>query len=283
MDGNLIVESTEGQGTCVTLSLTAQRCELPRDTETELAPMATGTTPLRILVAEDHLPSLHLLKEQLELLGHTPVLTHNGLEALFCWEDAEFDMLITDCNMPELSGMALTEQIRQQEAALRVRPCIIIGMTASARKAEINKCMEAGMNQCLIKPVSISQLTRFVPDLREPARQAEKVIEQTNHTFLSNLPEAKRHELILELIATNETDYQELETALGAENFTGMQNTLHRLKGSARIISSDELWTLCELLEATVMNTNISRNQLIEPLAELKRLLLNIQQGLLKR
>ncbi|QSB39162.1 response regulator [Pseudomonas hygromyciniae] len=96
----------------MTLSLTAQPCELKTSTEIQAHAAAEGSTPLRILVAEDHLPSLHLLKEQLELLGHIPILTQNGLEALFQWEDTEIDLLITDCNMPELSGMALTREIR---------------------------------------------------------------------------------------------------------------------------------------------------------------------------
>lgn len=283
MGGNLAVESTEGQGTCVTLSLTAQPCELKTSTEIQAHATAEGSTPLRILVAEDHLPSLHLLKEQLELLGHIPILTKNGLEALFQWEDAEIDLLITDCNMPELSGMALTREIRQRETALRVRPCTIIGMTASARKEEISKCMEAGMNQCLIKPVSIAQLTRYVPDLGERSQHGKTVVEQTEYTFLSNLPDAKRFDLVHELIATNETDYQELETALEAGNFKSMQNTLHRLKGSARIIGSDDLWTLCEALEAAVMSANVNRAPLIQPLTELKKLLLAIHQMLLKR
>ncbi len=283
MGGNLAVESTEGQGTCVTLSLTAQPCELKTSTEIQAHAAAEGSTPLRILVAEDHLPSLHLLKEQLELLGHIPILTQNGLEALFQWEDTEIDLLITDCNMPELSGMALTREIRQREIALRVRPCTIIGMTASARKEEISKCMDAGMNQCLIKPVSIAQLTRYVPDLRERAQHGKTVVEQTEYTFLSNLPDAKRFDLIHELIATNETDYQELETALEAGNFKSMQNTLHRLKGSARIIGSDDLWTQCEALEAAVMSANVNRIPLIQPLTELKKLLLNIHQMLSKR
>ena len=282
MGGNLAVESTEGQGTCVTLSLTAQRCELKPSTQVQAPATAKGSTPLRILVAEDHLPSLNLLKEQLELLGHTPILTQNGLEALFRWEDTEIDLLITDCNMPELGGMALAREIRKREAALRVRPCTIIGMTASARKEEISECMEAGMNQCLIKPVSITQLTHYIPDLGERVQHGETIAEQTESTFLSNLSDAKRLDLINELIATNEADYQALETALQAANFKSMQNTLHRLKGSARIIGSDDLWALCESLETALMSDSVNTPPLIQPLAELKRLLLNTHQMLLK-
>ncbi|WP_191625117.1 response regulator [Pseudomonas fluorescens] len=117
------------------------------------------------MIVEDHQPSLVLLKEQIELLGHLPTLAHDGLAALFLWEDQTFDLIITDCNMPELDGLGLTEEVRHLERAQRQHPVTIIGTTASARSQDHEAALASGMDACLLKPLSLSKLARHVPAL----------------------------------------------------------------------------------------------------------------------
>lgn len=278
--GDLEVTSVLGEGTCVSVSLSAQPSELGISATKEPPTVIKRATSLRILIAEDHLPSLTLLKEQLELLGHTPIISHNGLEALFSWEDTEIDMLITDCNMPELSGMGLTTEIRNREKSIGVRPCTIIGLTASARKVDISECIDAGMNHCLIKPVSIAQLKNFVPDLREQQRSASDPLTPSN--FLLNLPDHKKNAMLQELISTNRSDYRALSDAFESEDVNKMHDTLHRLKSSAGIMNSSELRAICESLDSALkspMDKPIIANELVE----LDRILTNLHNVLLEQ
>ena len=108
---------------------------------------------LNILVAEDNVINQLILREQLEELGCTVELASNGVEALSIWNDATFDLLLTDVNMPKLNGYELTRFLRSQGC---VAP--IIGATANAMLGEEELCLAAGMNQCLVKPFSLRAL-----------------------------------------------------------------------------------------------------------------------------
>ncbi|MHC8339459.1 transporter substrate-binding domain-containing protein [Pseudomonas sp. HLT2-19-2] len=244
MGGDLLVSSTPGQGTSVTLRVPATVASPVIDAPPP-APIAASTSPrpLTVLIAEDHEPSLKLLKEQIEFLGHRPVLANNGLQALFLWEDTDFDLLITDCNMPELDGYELTSEIRQLERRSRRRPCTIIGVTASAQKSDHMQGLEAGMDQCLVKPVGLTELARLLP----------KVVGSTPDNgvdgLLANLPADKRKELVQDLLDSNALDYRVLEEALLQSDWPSMKRTAHRLKSSARIIASAELLGACEAIE----------------------------------
>ncbi|MHC8388598.1 transporter substrate-binding domain-containing protein [Pseudomonas sp. MDT2-39-1] len=249
MGGDLKITSAEGQGTSVTLRMSAviSATSDTSDSNTAMIASPTTSTRLNVLIAEDHAPSLKLLKAQIELLGHTPILAQNGLDALFQWEDAEIDIVITDYNMPELDGIALTKEIRKLEQRLQARPCTIIGVTASMLEVIVGDCLDAGMNNCLLKPVSISTLAHYVPTRLEPAQ--EQGFDQVTTGFLSALPEQKRQELMRDLVTSNEADYQALEAAIVSVDLTSIKSTVHRLKSSARIIHSDRLLKLSESIE----------------------------------
>lgn len=278
MGGTLQVASTKGEGTSVTLSLLLERGLLnytPHiDSVARIAP--TGTTSMSILIAEDHLPSLHLLKEQLELLGHEVILAHNGLDALCQWEHSEVDIIITDCNMPELDGAGLAREIRAREQDLQVRPSIIIGLTANTRKEDIQKCLVAGMDHCFVKPLNLSLLSRFVPDLRNDHAQSEQPLAD----FLHNFPLEKQHDLINKLVTTNEIDYKTLELALSTIDLLAMEGALHKIKSSARILGASDLLDLCEKFEQAIEAT-ASPLELEARLVELKRNLGNLHRNIL--
>ena len=147
MGGDLLVESELGVGSTMTLKGIAVDADLVKVTPAPLRANAPASTNkrLNILIVDDHLPSLKLLQEQILLLGHLPLIAHDGLEALFKWEDHEVDMVITDCNMPELDGIGLTEEIRKLEKLLKGKPCTIIGITASARPEDMRAYLKAGV------------------------------------------------------------------------------------------------------------------------------------------
>ncbi|MGE8420900.1 ATP-binding protein [Pseudomonas sp.] len=108
---------------------------------------------LRVLVAEDNVINAAIIKEQLEALGCSVVVTANGEQALAQWAPDHFDLLLTDVNMPIMNGYQLAETLRQQGATLP-----IIGVTANALREEGERCAAVGMNAWLVKPLNLATL-----------------------------------------------------------------------------------------------------------------------------
>ncbi|MCC6374905.1 MAG: response regulator, partial [Moraxellaceae bacterium] len=84
---------------------------------------------------------------------------NNGLEALTLWHQHRFALVITDCHMPEMDGFELTQKIRLLEQS-DSKLCPIIAFTANALRGETERCLSAGMNDYLSKPLEIQALHR---------------------------------------------------------------------------------------------------------------------------
>ncbi|WP_409283982.1 transporter substrate-binding domain-containing protein [Pseudomonas protegens] len=278
--GDLLVDSTVGAGTTMTLTACAE--SVAANDSPKLLPVSEPISStrqrLKILIVEDHLPSLTLLKEQIELLGHIPILAQDGLEALFAWEDREIDLIITDCNMPELDGMALTEEIRRLEQQLCMRPCTIIGTTASARNEDIQAGIAAGMDVCLLKPLSVAMLSRYVPTFAE-STELEALKDGTEALLLFNLPEDKRNNLLLNLISCNEQDIQALEQALTHLDLKTVASLIHKLKSSAQLMQSKKLQELCESTEEALMS-NVPHSIIVQFSEDIKNIIQELNSTL---
>jgi len=140
------------------------------------APSAAGeeiTVPaqrIRILVAEDNEINQVVLASQLERLGHVSVITGDGLEALAAWQSQPFDLVLTDCHMPNMDGFGLTDAIRREERVRGFAPIPIIAVTANAQAGEGDRCIARGMTAYLSKPVRVSDLRRAIAEVLPPPR-----------------------------------------------------------------------------------------------------------------
>lgn len=117
---------------------------------------------IRILVAEDNEINQVVLATQLERLGHAPVLADDGLAALALWQTQGFDLVLTDCHMPNMDGFGLTEAIRREEGERGLKPIPIIAVTANAQAGEGDRCIVHGMTGYLAKPVRVADLRRLI-------------------------------------------------------------------------------------------------------------------------
>lgn len=180
-------------------------------------------------------------------LGHRVVACGDAREALQRWRSGTFDVLMTDCNMPGMNGYALTEAIRQIEAQEGRSPCPVIGCTANAFEDERERCERAGMDQLLVKPVTLDQLAqslaRFLPSpsfniqtLRGMTQADEHVLQRMLQELLRNLGE----------------EQQALEEALAVQDWGRLGGTLHRLKGVCCLIDALPLAKACIELEVLV-------------------------------
>ena len=125
---------------------------------------------LRILLAEDNVVNQKLASELLRRDGHTIVVVGDGHQAVAAVRDQAFDLVLMDVQMPTIDGLKATAEIRAAEAEKDTGQRLpIIAMTASAMHGDQEKCMEAGMDDYLTKPINISSLramlAKFAPGI----------------------------------------------------------------------------------------------------------------------
>src|SRR5205085_2723035 len=104
---------------------------------------------------------------RLEQRGHEVVVADNGREAVRAWERTPFDLVLMDVQMPEMGGFEATALIREKEkTAGRHTP--IVALTAHAMKGDRERCLAAGMDDYLAKPIRVDELFRIVAEIAGP-------------------------------------------------------------------------------------------------------------------
>ena len=110
-----------------------------------------------ILVAEDNVTNQDVIRRQLNLLGYQCEIAHDGVEALAMWEQKRYGVLLTDCHMLATDGFELTAATRAGEAGSNAR-APIVAITAKALQGEADRCLAAGMDDYLSKPLDMKAL-----------------------------------------------------------------------------------------------------------------------------
>jgi CheY-like chemotaxis protein len=126
---------------------------------------------LRVLVAEDNEVNQKVVSRMLERLGHHAEVAVNGREALERAKAGTFDLVLMDCQMPEMDGWEATARIRAALAGRRRIP--ILALTANASDADRQRCLDAGMDAHLSKPLKLERLAEALSTWG-PATPAER-------------------------------------------------------------------------------------------------------------
>lgn len=161
MGGHVSVKSDVGKGSefivCFDLKVAEEQpADLKPDTTKENANAATQHI---VLVVEDYEPNIMVASHYLESLGYAYSVARSGIEAVEMFKSRPYDMVLMDVQMPELNGFDATHLIRQYEAAQNLKRTPIIGMTAHALFGDKERCLEAGMDDYIAKPVSEAELS----------------------------------------------------------------------------------------------------------------------------
>lgn len=117
--------------------------------------MSENRKSLHILVAEDNPINQKLAVRVLQKQGHTSVVANNGREAIETWEQQSFDAILMDVMMPEMDGLVATAEIRRREKVTG-KHIPIIAITANAMVGDREKCLAAGMDDYISKPVDVT-------------------------------------------------------------------------------------------------------------------------------
>ena len=168
MGGCISFESIPGAGSRFLVTVPFRKAA---SAERSLAETPASTRPagselpaarLRVLVAEDDLVSRRMMVRFFEKLGHDADAVVNGCEALTSLRRSSYDLLLMDCQMPEMDGYEATQRIRAGDAGAVNANLPIIALTASAMDGDRARCLEVGMNDHLSKPISLSELTEVL-------------------------------------------------------------------------------------------------------------------------
>jgi signal transduction histidine kinase/DNA-binding response OmpR family regulator len=124
-------------------------------------PRLSSPAPLDILLAEDNPVNQRVALRVLQNEGHRVVLASNGREALRRLSEKRFDLVLMDIQMPELDGLETTKEIRRQESPSGPR-IPIVAMTANAMTGDRDRCLEAGMDDYISKPIRAADLLKIV-------------------------------------------------------------------------------------------------------------------------
>ena len=126
----------------------------------DLDPEQAARHPLRILLAEDNVVNQKLATRLLSRMGYEADLAANGLEAIEAVERQPYDLVLMDVQMPEMDGLEATRRIVEQ-APVEARPWIV-AMTANAMDGDRERCLEAGMNGYISKPIRVEELVAAI-------------------------------------------------------------------------------------------------------------------------
>ncbi|MGG4603835.1 ATP-binding protein [Paenalcaligenes sp. Me131] len=183
---------------------------------------------LHVLVAEDNPLNQATLREQLESLGCLVTVAQDGEEALSLWDSNNHDLLLTDVNMPKITGDKLAQQLRAQGVSAP-----IIGITANAMRDEAQRCTQSGMSACLVKPMDLATLKNLFESL-------------------VSSPIPQRYRAIFR--STMDSDLHTLEQALAEQDAAQCQAVLHRMSGALVVMGLHEVADKAKELEQSFKN-----------------------------
>ena len=173
MGGEIGLESDEGKGATfwVQLRLPRSANQPPIAPPREEEPVGEQRLDARVLLVEDNPVNQKVAILQLERLGCRVDLANNGLEAIDAYKRGEFDVILMDCQMPVMDGYEATRMLRTLEMPGRRTP--IIALTAHAMKGDRDRCLAAGMDDYLAKPVDRRELARTLGRWSRERREQE--------------------------------------------------------------------------------------------------------------
>jgi len=224
----------------------------------------------RILLVEDNTFNQQIALEMLEEAGSSVCLANNGAEALDLLHQAEFDCVLMDVQMPLMDGLEATRRIRADPALAATR---VLAMTATATKDDRERCLQAGMDDFIAKPIQpalmYQKIASWLPEREAGAGDASgsaaplprraafrptlagdpAVIDLSVLAQLLGYHPQKIRKFAFKFLQTSEAGFTEMEAALAAGELQKVRELGHRIKSSARAVGALGMAELCLQLE----------------------------------
>ncbi len=231
----------------------------------------------RILLVEDNKTNQDVISMQVKMLGHGVEIAEDGVQGLAMWQGGGYDLVLSDCHMPNMDGFQMTEQLRRLEQQQGLTRTPVVAITANALQGESERCLASGMDDYLAKPVELVRLRRMLEKWlqrgaagqppapgaagdgtrtadRPPAptggATAESVVDPTALTAIVGDDPDLHREVLGEFVAPAAEIVAQIHAAFAAQAVGEVGELGHKLKSSARTIGAHALADLCAALEA---------------------------------
>jgi two-component system sensor histidine kinase EvgS len=238
MSGTLTLSSELGAGTTITICLPVvaapQLVELP---QVEATSAQRVSHPLQILVVEDTLANQEVLRAQISSFGGWSVVAANAAQARALFAQTVYDLILMDCDLPDEDGYSLARGLRAFEQQLDRARCPIIAISALTGEQHLQRCLEAGMDAALSKPIGLGQL--------------REAIERWCNVTLAD-PTVSLTAPVLDQAGINRemaTDLSSLIKAIALCDLPSALHVTHRLHGAALIMEWSAMGQATEHLE----------------------------------
>jgi two-component system, sensor histidine kinase and response regulator len=216
---------------------------------------------LRVLLAEDTPANQRLVLALLEDRGHTIVVANDGQEALEIWEREPFDLILMDVQMPRMDGFQATAAIRAREENTG-RHISILAMTAHAMKGDRQRCLAAGMDGYISKPIQAEQFILLVeggalaadpstdPSQYAPPKPGGVVFDEQEALSRARGQRALLRQIAELFLADCPGLLDQIRSAISTRDFQTLERAAHRLKGTAANLSAHRVVETARRLEA---------------------------------
>ncbi len=230
----------------------------------------TPIKPFRILVAEDNLISQKVVLNYLKNLGYAYDLAENGAQAVEMLEQQSYDLVLMDCQMPEMDGFEATEIIRRRDSEINRSRTIIVAMTANAMVGDLERCLSRGMDDYISKPLSLDRLDellrRWTTEISESAGSAgdadfnskipeseEAAVDLSVLNSYQFFPDATQPDLIRELIeiylSDNAQRLEKAQTAISQADLESLRQAAHGISGASASLGARRVARCAAALE----------------------------------
>jgi two-component system sensor histidine kinase/response regulator len=196
----------------------------------------------RILIAEDNAVNQKVSRRQVENLGYRADVVENGVEALEALSKIPYDIVLMDCQMPQMDGYEATKEIRRREGTNK--HTVIIAMTANALEGESEKCLASGMDDYISKPVNVEELQRLLERWQPSAQNLENFADTNQNSPVDSISPPVDMEQLQDATSGDEDLMRELIELYLQQ----MSEGLEKLRSSAKAGAPDEIKRLAHTL-----------------------------------
>lgn len=268
MGGGISLESKMNVGTTVALSIPCSATKnkdiisesiLNNNDDYKINQNAINFT---VLIVDDHPVNLYLLSKQLELIGLRVIKASSAKRAIKILKKQHIDAVLTDCQMDDVSGYALTKMIRTYEERLHTKKHIIIGITASGLKKDKDDGLNAGMDDFIFRPVDSNGLTNVFSRFISGKWLNNAITNSNKNSTANNLVKNREFESLL--LENTKSDLISAFTYLDRNDVKKLSSAVHRVKGVYMMLNNHQIVSLCQEVEIECEKTGAVDKHAIE-------------------